>query len=76
MDYILYIILSILLLGSILYGAKQLVKRISHNKIVTPVAALKPTVDPYDDFMCIMRADSSTLTSSRGVVITGRKLRL
>lgn len=30
--------------------------------------------DTYDDFMCIMRADGSTLASSRGVVVTGTSL--
>jgi hypothetical protein len=30
--------------------------------------------DPYDDFMCIMRADGSTLASSRGVVVTATPL--
>ena len=30
--------------------------------------------EPYDDFMCIMRADGSTLAISGGVVVTSTPL--
>jgi hypothetical protein len=29
---------------------------------------------PYDDFMCLMRTDGSTIASSGGVTVIGRKV--
>ena len=30
--------------------------------------------EPYDDFMCLMRTDGSTIASSGGVTVIGRKI--
>jgi hypothetical protein len=30
--------------------------------------------EPYDDFMCLMRTDGSTIASSGGVTVIGRKV--
>jgi len=74
MDYILYIIFSTLIVGGIFYGTRQLVKRINRKKLTDPVAALLPADDTFDDFMCLMQSDGSTIVSSRGVVVTGTPL--
>ena len=30
--------------------------------------------EPYDDFMCLMRTDGSTIASSGGVTVIGRRV--
>jgi len=72
MEYILYVIFSALILGFIFYIARASFKRGNHNKLPDPVDNLPLADDPYDDFMCILRSDGSSIASSKGVVVTGK----
>jgi hypothetical protein len=74
MKYTFYIIFSALILGGIFYVVRQLRKRITHNKYSVPVAPIEQADELADDFMCIMKADGSTIASSGGIVVRGRKL--
>jgi hypothetical protein len=62
-----------LFLGGLSYVLMKLIKRIKHNKLAAPVAALPPADDAVDDFMCMMRADGWSITT-RGVTVIGRRI--
>ena len=76
MEYTLELIFSALTLVCLFYVIRQWLKGIKHNKLSTPITPMPlADDDPYGDFMCILKADGSTLASSGGVVIRGRRLK-
>jgi hypothetical protein len=75
MEYIIYAIFSALILSCIFYIARQLFKRVNHNKLPDPVVPVALADDPVDDFMCILKSDGSSIVISKGVVVTGKRLK-
>jgi hypothetical protein len=74
MEYAFYFTHCALLLGCVFYIRRKLIKRANNNKVISSVVTV-PTVDePDDDFICFMKSDGSTLVSSNGVVVVGRKV--
>lgn len=48
--------------------ANEPIKNADSNQANEPT-----TGDPYDDFICFLKTDGSTITSSGGVTVIGRK---
>lgn len=75
MEYMLFIILSSLFIGFIIYVVRQLIKRANRKNVIERECPVTLDDDTEDDFMCIMRSDGSTIAISKGVVVTGRKIK-
>ena len=52
----------------------ETIKNADSNQDNEPFTPLPITDDPYDDFMCLMLTDGSTIASSGGVTVIGRKV--
>ena len=68
-----YIVISLLILGFIFDVARRLIKRTNHNKLSSPAIPLEDSNYLNDDFMCIMKADGSTITICSGMVVISSK---
>jgi hypothetical protein len=68
-----YIVISLLILGFIFHVARRLVKRANHRKLSSPAIPLADSGYLNDDFICIMKADSSTITTCSGMVVIGSR---
>jgi cbb3-type cytochrome oxidase subunit 3 len=75
MEYTLYIIFGALLLGIIFYVVRQLFKRNQRDELPAPTAPLPLDDEPEDDFMCLLKTDGSSIAISKGVVVTGKRLK-
>jgi hypothetical protein len=74
MEYAFYFTLCVLLLGFIFYIRRKLIKRANNNRVINSVVTI-PTVEALDDdFICFIKSDGSTLVSSNGVVVVGKKI--
>mgnify|MGYP000046209738 CR=1 FL=1 len=68
-----YIVISLLILGFIFHVARRLVKRANHSKLSSPAIPLADSDYLNDDFMCIMKADGSTINICSGMVVIGSR---
>jgi hypothetical protein len=68
-----YIVISLLILGFIFHVARRLIKRANHNKLNFPAIPLADSDYLNDDFMCIMKADGSTITICSEMVVIGSR---
>jgi cbb3-type cytochrome oxidase subunit 3 len=75
MEYALYIIFCALLLGLIFYVVRHLFKRNQRNELPAPADPLPLDDEPEDDFMCLLKNDGSSIAISKGVVVTGKRLK-
>jgi len=74
MQYSHELIFSALILVCLFYVIRQGYKWIKHTKPGNPVNPMQLAAeDPDDDFMCILKADGSTVASCGGIVVTGRR---
>lgn len=75
MEYAIYLTLYALGFGLVFYGIRKIVKRRNRlNLVASSLDTTSPTTDDtVDDFICIRRADGSTVASSGGVTVVGRR---
>ena len=74
LKYAPYIVYSAVLLGFLLYVAWKVGNRRNRDELsYAPAPSAEPFDYASDDFICIRKSDGSTIASSGGVIVTGKR---